>query len=44
MRNFRLPALRFVKLEDDDREEFDSERKPINCRPVPLSNSIESLE
>ena len=39
-----LPALRLVKLAEDAREEFDNERKPINCRPVAVSNSIESLE
>jgi hypothetical protein len=39
-----LPALRFDKLAEDDREELLNDCKPITCRPIPISNSIQSLE
>jgi hypothetical protein len=39
-----LPALRFNKLVEDDRDEFVNDCKPITCLPIPISNSIQSLE
>ncbi len=39
-----LPALRFNKLVEDDREDLVKVCKPIICLPMPISNSIESLE
>jgi hypothetical protein len=39
-----LPALRFNELGDADREELVNDCIPIPCRPVPLSNSIQSLK